>query len=572
MTTKPTSRKTLVDLFLLISQADISAKAKADMASAVRKVAKVLGADPALVAIDPASLRRRLEGVSHQMAGVSAGRWNNIRSLFGKALTLATPLLPGRSFTPLLPGWLALADRLDFGRRTRLLPLIRRLSELSTAPDNLTLGDLDAYRVAICEDRLRANPEKTWDSLVWSWNASVREVEGWPQVLIPREQRREIYTFDWDYYPPSLHEDAKAYLARLAGASLEEDGPDKPARPATLKTRERQLRMAAAAAVHQGVPREKLTSLKALLPFDRFQLILRFFLDRNGGQASPQVGYMASFLKTIAKYWLKLDEDELRPFEKISSRLNQNNRGHKLTTKNRERLRPFDEPETVQRFLSLPYKIREQVEKDKKTPIKRRALRAQLAAAIAILQIMPVRRKNIHDIDIDKNLIARGKRLYLVIAGEDVKNNEPIDFEFPPETRDLLAWYVREYRPYLLRAETTALFPGEGAGPKSAGTLAGQIKQTIHNHLGLKFNMHLFRHAGAKIYLDVRPGNYEVMRRVLGHRSIETTSSIYAGAETKTVGLHFASVLNERRKSTDIPERLRPPRPRSKQVTKEGQS
>lgn len=386
---------------------------------------------------------------------------------------------------------------------------------------------------------------------------------GWPQVEIPRQQKRETYTFPWDYFPASLHEDAKAYLKRLAMTSLEEDGPNKPARPATLETRERQLRMAAAAAVHQGVPPAELTSLETLLRFDRFQQILRFFLDRNGGQPSPQVGYMASFLKTVAKYWLKLDEDALRPYEKISGRLNQKGRRRKLTTKNRERLRPLDDPQMVQKFLSLPSKIREEIEKDKKSPIKRRALRAQMAIAIAILQIMPVRRKNMHEIDIDRHLIERGKRLYLVFEGDDVKNEEPIDFEFPPETKELVAWYVREYRPYLLRAETSALFPGGGAGPKSAGTLAGQVKKTIHDYLGMEFNMHLFRHAGTKMYLDVRPGNYEVMRRVLGHRSINTTTSTYAGAENKSVGLHFASVLRERRLSSELSERVRPPRPRA---------
>ena len=132
---------------------------------------------------------------------------------------------------------------------------------------------------------------------------------------------------------------------------------------------------------------------------------------------------------------------------KLSGRFNQKGSTQNLTTKNRDRLRPLDDPQMVQKFLSLPSKIREEIEKDKKSPIKRRALRAQMAIAIAILQIMPVRRKNMHEIDIDRHLIERGNRLYLVFEGDDVKNEEPIDFEFPPETKELVAWYVREYRP-----------------------------------------------------------------------------------------------------------------------------
>ena len=41
------------------------------------------------------------------------------------------------------------------------------------------------------------------------------------------------------------------------------------------------------------------------------------------------------------------------------------------------------------------------------------------------------------------------------------------------------------------------------------------------------------------------------MRRVLSHKSIETTTAIYAGAETKSAGAHFASVIAERRRALE---------------------
>ena len=575
MSTKQSSRMTLADVLVRISGADLPPKVKADTSSAVRKIATILCADPGLIPVDPANLRRRLEGISHQVAGVGPGRWNNIRSLFGKAIAMVTPLLPGRSVFPLLPSWDALSkDKdLDFNRRTRLLPLLRYFSERGVGPAVVTLALREEYRQAILQDRLRSKPEKAWEGLVWAWNACLREVPGWPQLAIPREQKRDTYTFSWNHYPASLQDDAKAYLAVLSGDLISDEGPDKPARPATLATRERQLRMAAAAAVHQGIPPEELTSLAALLTFERYQLILRFFLNRNDGEYSPQVGQMAYFLKTVVKKHCKIKDEALRRFEKIVAKLSSKKKTRGLTRKNRDRLRPFDDPQMVQKFLDLPFQIREDVTDDTRSPIKRRAVRAQVAAAIAIVQIMPVRRENLTEIDLEKNLIVRGKRLYLVIEPDDVKNDEPVDFEFPAKTRDLVVWYVREYRPHLLRTETTALFPGAGAGPKRAGTLAGQVKKVICDYLGIEFNMHLFRHAGVKMYLDVRPGNYEVMRRVLGHRSMETTSSTYAGTETRTAGLHFASVLAERRESTDVPARLRLPRaPTAGHAKKEGKS
>jgi integrase len=74
-----------------------------------------------------------------------------------------------------------------------------------------------------------------------------------------------------------------------------------------------------------------------------------------------------------------------------------------------------------------------------------------------------------------------------------------------------------------------------------------QISAAVFRFTGLKVNPHLFRHAGAKIFLDQRPGQYEVVRQVLRHRSIATTTSFYAGAETRSAGQHYASVIGQLR-------------------------
>jgi hypothetical protein len=41
------------------------------------------------------------------------------------------------------------------------------------------------------------------------------------------------------------------------------------------------------------------------------------------------------------------------------------------------------------------------------------------------------------------------------------------------------------------------------------------------------------------------------VRRVLGHRAIATTTSIYTGAETRAAGSHFAAVIAERRRAVE---------------------
>jgi DNA-binding winged helix-turn-helix (wHTH) protein len=69
-------------------------------------------------------------------------------------------------------------------------------------------------------------------------------------------------------------------------------------------------------------------------------------------------------------------------------------------------------------------------------------------------------------------------------------------------------------------------------------------------------------HAAYASDLDQRPGEYEVVRRVLGHKSLATTIAFYTGAETRAAGTHFASVVDELRGATPArPGRRRKPLP-----------
>ena len=193
MTTHPPSRIMLADLIPLIEQANLSPIQKRDQVSAVRTITRLLGAAPGEIDADPARLRRRLETIAPRALGLSRGRWNNVRSLLGKALAHARPMMPGRRVAQLLPEWGALLAPLSRNRAASLLALARHLSAIGIHPTGITLADLEAYHAAILNDRLRAKPEQTWDSIVWTWNACRREIAGWPAIEIPREIRREIY-------------------------------------------------------------------------------------------------------------------------------------------------------------------------------------------------------------------------------------------------------------------------------------------------------------------------------------------------------------------------------------------
>jgi integrase len=163
----------------------------------------------------------------------------------------------------------------------------------------------------------------------------------------------------------------------------------------------------------------------------------------------------------------------------------------------------------------------------------------------------PVRIGNLARLDLDRNLIRPGcgKEIHIVIEPEDVKNDEPLHFPLPAESVALIDRYLNEFRPHLATPGCTALFPGRHGGSKSLKALRSQICGAVHRYTGMSIHPHLFRHIAAKLYLDEHPGGYEVIRRVLGHRSISTTTSFYCGLETVSAVRHFDETILKLRKN-----------------------
>jgi hypothetical protein len=283
MSTSQASRATLADVIAAVQAADLSPQRRQNMASAVRAVARALGRELDKIHADPQALGRRLSQVTAEQLDLSAGRWNNIRSLLRAALTLVGPMMKGRSTVPLSTAWQSLHDALPKrADRIRLSRLMRWLSERQIGPDVVVLDDLMNFKTELIEDALLKNPEKTWAELVTTWNRASTRTAGFPMLRIEKPSRREVYVLPWSTFPASLKRDVDAWLDRLAGRDFADDGPSRPARPSTLATREYQLRAFASALVHRGRDPHTLRSLADLVDFDTFSEGLRFSLRAEG--------------------------------------------------------------------------------------------------------------------------------------------------------------------------------------------------------------------------------------------------------------------------------------------------
>ena len=521
---------------------------KRDLKSAVVTFCKVVGRSPASVLVVPHEIRALRELISPLASGMTERRWTNVCSGLTKAIALVRDVVPSRNTTPLLAEWRTLLDALPDGMARKVSAGVRYLGGKGVLPASITASDLRGYCDAVLNDRMRRNAAKAADDFIWAWNRTAKTAPDWPQVTVPREDKRDSYTYPLEFFPASFVADVDSYIGRLThgilfGGDDNDDidfGPLRPVRPATAQTRRRQLRAAASCLVHSGVPATDIQTIANLVEVQNARRILHFLMQRNNSTTSGGVAQMATLLAKIALHWVKVDAAQHAKLRHLAARVAVQSTG--MTAQNRDRLRPFDDDRTVIEFVCLPDTIRSKVEQDKRHP-RLKARDAQMAAAIAILLVIPLRRTNLAAIDLNRHLIPNRNGIYLVIPEHETKNRAPVNFQIPSFALEVIKWYIQEYRDYLRDGPSTALFPGQGSGPKSPHTLALQIKQTVRDFLGLEFNIHLFRHAAGKIFLDLNPGNYEVVRQLLSHKSINTTTSAYSGAETRKAGLLYAEVV-----------------------------
>ncbi|MQA67003.1 MAG: tyrosine-type recombinase/integrase [Alphaproteobacteria bacterium] len=305
------------------------------------------------------------------------------------------------------------------------------------------------------------------------------------------------------------------------------------------------LRRIAAAEILSGVDPQELHSLADLVAPERLKHALQFFFDRNGGKQSVQAFEAALLCLGIARHWARLPEDQVGRIANWVKKLRRPNTG--MTEKNRERLRQFTSRAVILRILRLPDDL---VAKAGKIPAGvSSALMAQKAVAIALLTTAPIRVGNLGKLDRQQHFrrafSITDRRHHLVIPAAEVKNEVDLEFPVPKRVMTLIDHYMRVYQPLIGNGRASSLlFPGRSSDrPKELSGLRNSIPAVILKETGLHMNAHLFRHFAAYLYLKANPGQYEVVRQLLGHRRIETTINFYASFETDAAMQQFNQVI-----------------------------
>jgi integrase len=545
------SETSFADAIAMIAATDeLAEQTRRHWMTSLRQIAKALDKPLWLIPARYSAVRANLLGLHQVPAGLTPKTLRNHKSNVKSALLwLAREKGIPKHGAPLTPAWDALRAGIREGLvRFRLSSLMRFCSANRIEPvevDEAVVERFMTYRAQIgqpANDAFRR-------LMTRAWNASAGMVQGWPARQLMEPPLKAAVEVAWEGFPEGLRRDVDRYLDGLTRVRRSRTGQRiRPLKPSTIRTRRAELAAAARMAVKIGVPIRVLTSLAALLDPEVVEKILDAYWRRNGDEPKLFTIDMACRFVAIARETKCLDDAACERLDQMRRDLEDHRRGG-LTNKNTVLIRQILTPGVWGRVVRLPEAMMATARSQQAHAPVKAAVTAQLAVAMAILTVAPVRLANLAAIRLGTNLIkpdGADSNYWLVFPEFDVKNRVRLDYPLERYLTRLIDEYVFDFRSTLLRGRNEDwLFPGERGNAKGKVSFSGQITDRLYKETGLRMTVHQFRHAAGALILQHRPGEYELVRRLLGHRNVQTTVNAYVGLENIQASQIFSRIVME---------------------------
>jgi integrase len=544
-------------LAALERETNLTATRRRDLVSAVKRVAILLGDEPAAIVLDMPVISGLLAAVNPVAVGITSKRFANIRSDFLAAVKAAglMPVKVKSGGKPgLSPAWVDLFARLS-GRRAHigLSRLARFASARGLAPQEINDEVLADLIAAVREQSLCPRPTVLHRQVALIWNEAAQDPAlGLRPVTVP--SYRSPKRIDLTRLPQAFRQEVEIHLSWCAVCDpFAADARPRPLAPRSLRLRRDQIHAAVTALVESGIKPSAIRSLADLVSPDHFKRILRRRLDSVSGAENTFNLALGKALIQIAHEWVKVDAQVFAELKRLVGKMPAP--VMTLTDKNKRALRQFDDPVVLRRLYRLPERLWIEARRDKK-PNFRTLAKAQAALAIAILSYMPLRPQNLATLEFDTHLFLReGARAIstLELPAHEVKNAMEAAYDIPPRVAKLLVEYRDRFAPKVIGHRPTRLFVNIDGTPKNQATVASLVISFVRKRAGIVLTPHQFRHLSAKVMLDAGE-EYETLRQVLRHWSTRTTVGAYAGIDCRRAARRHQHLV-EQALATEMPTR-----------------
>jgi integrase len=500
----------------------------------VRRAAKLFGQDPSHLVADARLLARLKDDFTHREVGLTAKTWSTARSHIRAALVLAGCVSPSPPRNlPLSKAWQRMRPLLDsFSASRPLLRLMRYCTQQGIPPrrvDDAVVAQAVDWAITRGLTRPR---DRVLCEICWAWNKAARLIPSWPKHRLTIPSRSLAYRLPWEVLPASFKADFEAWLKWAEAKDSVGEGRTRPIAAGTRVTYTQIIRQFAAALVGRGYDPGQLKSLADLVEVDAVKEGLRFYLGRAKPLSQARLYLTVCVLRVIAREWVGVGPAHVKQLFAIGKLLISRRSG--LVDSARAQLRIFDDQANLRKLLNLPRRVMNDALR-RNDGCQKWARAAQVATAIELLLLCPIRRDLICSLKLDRDVRIGSRRAWISIPNAEPLARTSFTFELPRESADLFRTYIEVFRPRLRGIRSRWLFPGLPGRAKVPAFLGEQITSTIGRESGLYVTPKTFRHLGAKLYLARNPGGYEVLRRVLGHRSATSTRQTYSCLEDSSL-------------------------------------
>jgi integrase len=320
-----------------------------------------------------------------------------------------------------------------------------------------------------------------------------------------------------------------------------DDRPTCPLRATTIRTRRHQILMAASALVHSGEPIEKLHGLADLVTADHFETALRLLRKRQDNNSTEALYGLAQGLLAIARHHVRVDSTTEARLALITRKLKRRKSGFR--NKSRRRLAVIEDDHILAAILRLPQRL---LDEARATQGRKRHLLAQMAVAIEILLLVPLRISNLSVLQVGSTIkrLSAGMRSHgtpgwlIALPASMVKNNVDLTFELSAEAGTRI-----EAAMALYEQPDGYLFPGAAGPSKHSSALSCQIKRIVESRVGIEWHTHLFRAMAGYLILRDNPSAFESVRVLLGNRDDQVIRENYAFLADRPLIAHAQSAI-----------------------------
>lgn len=174
---------------------------------------------------------------------------------------------------------------------------------------------------------------------------------------------------------------------------------------------------------------------------------------------------------------------------------------------------------------------------------------------IAFLILHPLRRRNLVNFELGKDLLRQGAGYMVSFEGSETKNGAPLELPLADVLVQPMNQYLDIWRPVLMartgrwaRDVGASVWVSSDGSPLGQEGMSGRIELRTREAFGKAINPHAFRDASATTLTIADPCRVRSAAPLLGHRSLATTEKHYIQATGLEAQRSYLEVLNTARR------------------------